>query len=164
MKKEPETLWEAEQIEKKRRKKFAALEQRFGKGKVPKHVVAGVKIKVDDVEIFMKLGGYQKISKGWSRGFEDIYRYHAVLLLDGLLEIHTDKYKKDKNGRTYHFASQYKIKEERKRLKKFFVKKQKEEIPHVSKKKLKRINRGFSNVVLPLEEQKRLIKELHNAI
>lgn len=80
--------------------------------------VSGKKIKVIGMsadELLLK-GGYKKHIRGYTRPLDNTHRYHAFVLPENKIEIHTDLFKPTEKH-TYHVASTHQTAEERKRLK-----------------------------------------------
>ena len=101
-------------------------------------------------EDLLKKSGYKLLSNGSYRkplDFEHIY--HAFIIDESYIELHTDLLKPDKNGITYHVASTYKCKAERRRIK--------EILPDFNKPKTLKIKR---NIYLPREEYLKAMEEL----
>lgn len=78
-----------------------------------------VKIRDFNFEELMSLAKYKRIKNGsyikYFKNKHDTYRYHAYFVLEGIVEIHTDKIKR-KYGKIRHQASNYQCREEKKRL------------------------------------------------
>ncbi len=82
-----------------------------------------IKLRNFPFKELMKKAGYGKLPNGsyvkYFRNSErEKYRYHIYFLEEEIVDIHTDKLKK-RNGKSFHIASRYLVKEEKRRLKTF---------------------------------------------
>lgn len=76
-----------------------------------KLVGKSIRIRTDPT-FLLRRAGYKKIANGWMKQFRsenDLYRYHAILLPSGKLQIHTDLYKTNGRGYKYHVASKFTV-------------------------------------------------------
>ncbi len=124
--KEPETLWEQEQQEAqiKARKQRIDEYRKLSGNKFLYNVIDGMMIEIprgDPTETLKRAGYVRKLNNSWVRQFSNSrkHRFHAYILSNNRIEIHTDETRMAKNGRSYHMASLHGTKGERKRLKKW---------------------------------------------
>lgn len=109
-----------------------------------------------DPEVLLFQAGYTRLLNGsFVRQFDDTHRFHAYIVDERKIEIHTDLSKsyinkRTKHGYTYHIASTYYCKEERKRIIKFIPPPE----PKLSKKG------GFNDEILPRERMLEALKDL----
>lgn len=119
-----ETLYDVMMKKRNKEKRAKEFFEKTGSKKVPNHLITPGILVVKDIspKDLLTKGGYKRINKGYVRNFEKIYRYHAYILDENRIEIHTDKIKLVGKHGVVHIPSVYKVKEEKKRLKKFFSK------------------------------------------
>lgn len=118
--KEPQTLFEEEEQQRKKLERQEYLKKLIGVKKVPR-IISGIVVNCINTapEELLKKGGYSLLpNKSWERKFGGVYRYHAYIHQREKcqIEIHTDKYK-IRDGKKFHIASTFKCRIERKRLK-----------------------------------------------
>ena len=158
--KEPETLWEKEQMENKQKENLLFKQRLLGRENVPAKMV-GVILKTQGVppEKILWKGCYIKLeNNSWIKKFDVKYRYHAYILPDNNIQIHTDFKKRNGN----HVASCYLGREEKKRLREFIVR---EKIEHPSKKQIDRVGRKFyKKNILSKELLLKALREIKNEI
>ena len=83
--------------------------------------ISGKQITVTDMtpaELLLK-GGYKVWPRGYIKEIDETHRYHAFIIAENKIELHTDLFKPHSNKHIYHVASTYLCAEERQRLRKF---------------------------------------------
>jgi hypothetical protein len=116
------SLLEQERLDRERLEREEKYKKLLGVEKLPK-IIAPKRFKCSPcsaIEILTKGGYHDEGGKSWVRYFNlnnENYRYHAYVVENDLIELHTDKSKKRKSGKRFHIASTYLCAEERARLK-----------------------------------------------
>ncbi len=130
-----------------------------------KEKVDGPKIKTGgfNPEVLLYQGDYMRLpNSSFIRQFDKTHRFHAYILGDGIIELHTDLFKPHFNGITYHVASTYKCKPEKKRLLAILAEHH-TPVSTRSERKLAREERkrlGFRDEVLPRDKMQDALKDL----
>lgn len=163
MAREPQTLWEQEQIDKKQQKRREEIQAIIGSRVIPTGYIDAPLLRTlghDPATILVK-GGYTKLPNNsycfyfMENGSK--YRFHAYILPNKNIQIHTDKIVRGGSPRPLHIPSRYKVSEERKRLRFFFP------YQSLSKKQLiKKERKDRYGQVLSIEKTREVLQKIRD--
>lgn len=114
------SYWDEEQRKLLRDGKINEYRRILKAENLPRLIQGGI-LKVKNIlptDLLIKAGYRERDNGGFTKVIDSTYRYHAYILDIFRIEIHTDKVK-FKDGKWFHIASTYLVKEEKKRLRKF---------------------------------------------